>query len=254
MYDIDATTYRSQAYSRRVRFLVFHYTALNFNGSVNALAKGSEVSAHYLLPTPTDPSYRRAGFDKVRIFNLVDEHERAWHAGVSAWGGRNNLNDTAIGIELVNEASMSDGQFNFVPYHPEQLAALVQLSQDILRRYPDITPTHVLGHSDISIGRKSDPGAAFPWHSLHQAGIGAWYEEATKARYLEQLAGNMPEPAVLVEKLRAYGYHVPDQPDARYVRSLLRAFQLHFRPADHRGMADAETVAILYALVERYNA
>lgn len=170
----------------------------------------------------------------------------------SAWGGRSNLNDTAIGIELVNEASVSDGQFDFVPYHPEQLAALEQLSQDILRRYPDITPTHVLGHSDISIGRKSDPGAAFPWHSLHQAGIGAWYEEATKARYLEQLAGRMPEPAVLVEKLRAYGYHVPDQPDARYVRSLLRAFQLHFRPSDYRGMADAETVAILYALVERY--
>lgn len=252
MYDVDFTTYRSKAFNRRVRFLVFHYTAINFNGSVNALAKGSQVSAHYLLPTPADPSYQRAGFDRVRIFNLVDESERAWHSGVSAWGGRSNLNDTAIGIELVNEASVSNGQFTFPEYHPEQIAALIQLSRDILQRYPDIAPTHVLGHSDIAIGRKSDPGAAFPWHALHEAGIGAWYDDATKAQFQAQFASDMPKPEDIQAKLRTYGYSVPNQPSGSYMRSLLRAFQLHFRPGDHRGVVDAETVAILYALVQRY--
>lgn len=254
MYEIDSTTYRSSAFNRRVRFLVLHYTAAHFQSSVNALAKGDQVSAHYLIPSPADPTYPRAGFDKTRIFSLVDEHERAWHAGSSAWGVRTNLNDTAIGIELVNQASVSNGQFNFPDYHPEQVAALIQLCQDILRRYPDITPAHVLGHSDISIGRKSDPGAAFPWQQLHEAGIGAWYDDAVKAQYQAQFARQMPTQAELLEKLRAYGYSVPAQPDAGYVRSLLRAFQLHFRASDYRGEMDAETAAIAFALVQRYNA
>ncbi|MGE7993386.1 N-acetylmuramoyl-L-alanine amidase [Pseudomonas sp. NPDC089554] len=254
MYPIDSTTYRSKAFNRRVRFLVLHYTAANFQSSVNALARGDQVSAHYLIPSPTDPSYTRAGFDKTRIFSLVDENERAWHSGSSAWGVRTGLNDTAIGIELVNQASVSNGQFNFPDYHPEQIAALVQVCQDILQRYPDITPTHVLGHSDISIGRKSDPGAAFPWQQLHEAGIGAWYDDTVKAQYQAQFTRQMPTQAELLEKLRTYGYSVPAQPDARSVQSLLRAFQLHFRPANYRGVADAETAAILFALVQRYNA
>lgn len=255
MYDIDTTTYRSRAFNQRnqrIRFLVFHYTAVNFNGSVNALAKGDQVSAHYLLPTPDDPSYRRAGFDKVRIFNLVDEQARAWHAGVSAWAGVNNLNSAAIGIELVNEAAVNNGQFSFPAYPPEQVAALVQISRDILGRYPEITPTQVLGHSDIAIGRKSDPGAAFPWHSLHQAGIGAWYDDDLKAQYQAQFAQQLPGLPEIFDKLRTYGYSVPAQPNAAYVQRLLRAFQLHFRPADYRGRLDAETAAILYALVQRY--
>ncbi|MFJ9991336.1 N-acetylmuramoyl-L-alanine amidase [Pseudomonas putida] len=253
MYEIDSTTYRSKAFNRRVRFLVLHYTAANFQSSVNALAKGDQVSAHYLIPSPADPSYQQAGFDKTRIFSLVDENERAWHSGSSEWGVRTSLNDTAIGIELVNQASVSNGHFTFQDYHPEQIAALVQVCQDILQRYPDITSTHVLGHSDISIGRKSDPGAAFPWQQLYEAGVGAWYDDAVKTQYQAQFTRQMPTQAELLEQLRTYGYSVPAQPDARFVQSLLRAFQLHFRPADYRGLADAETAAILYALVQRYS-
>ncbi|MFJ4347027.1 N-acetylmuramoyl-L-alanine amidase [Pseudomonas sp. NPDC089401] len=257
MYDIDATTYRSRAFDRRkqeIRFLVLHYTVVNFNGAVNSLVKGGEVSAHYLLPTPDDPSYRRAGFDKVRIFNLVDEHERAWHAGVSHWAGHNGLNHSAIGIELVNEASISNGQFNFPAYPPSQIEALIQVCQGILERYPAITPPHVLGHSDISIGRKSDPGAAFPWHALHQAGIGAWYDPALKAQLQARFSDGLPPPSEVFDKLRTYGYSVPPAPDKLFAQRLLRAFQLHFRADDHRGVLDAETAAIIYALVQRYKA
>ncbi|AZL75343.1 N-acetylmuramoyl-L-alanine amidase [Pseudomonas oryziphila] len=252
MYPIDAHTYRSKASNRRVRFLVLHYTAVNFNGSINALVNGTQVSAHYLVPDPSDPSFARAGFDAMRTFSLVDENERAWHAGVSGWAGRSNLNDTSIGIEIVNQASVSNGQLMFPPYHPQQVEALIQLCQAILQRYPDITPTQVVGHSDIAIGRKSDPGAAFPWQALHQAGIGAWYDEARKAHYQQRFAGCLPQLEVVLDKLRTYGYSFPTSPGPAQVRALLRAFQLHFRPGNFDGVLDAETAAIAFALVERY--
>ena len=255
MYDLDATTYRSTAFDARERsisFLVIHYTAAPFNASINALAKGRDVSAHYLVPTADDPTYRRAGFDKVRIFSLVDERQRAWHAGVSAWANESGLNHSAIGIELVNEASFSNGRFEFPAYSSEQIAALIQLCQAIIERYPAITPCRVLGHSDISIGRKSDPGAAFPWLQLHRAGIGAWYDEGLKADYHAQFSRQLPDPTAIFDKLRQYGYSVPAQPEPAFRQRLLRAFQLHFRPDDHRGALDAETAAILYALVDRY--
>jgi N-acetylmuramoyl-L-alanine amidase len=186
------------------------------------------------------------------VFQLVDERERAWHAGVSAWAERSGLNDSAVGIEVVNQASFNNGQFVFPAYHPQQVEALIELCQAILQRYPAITPTHVLGHSDVSIGRKSDPGAAFPWQALHQAGVGAWYEEARKQHYQQQFAQQMPAQGEVLEQLRRYGYSVPAAPDTAFVRALLRAFQLHFRPADHTGRLDSETAAILYALVDRY--
>ncbi|WP_321150908.1 N-acetylmuramoyl-L-alanine amidase [Aeromonas jandaei] len=113
MYQIDHRTYRSvKGYNRRVRFLVIHYTAIDFKASVTALT-GTSASAHYLVPDPSDKAYLEAGYKEMRIFNLVDEIERAWHAGVSSWGGRNNLNDTSIGIEMVNLAKDNNGKFFF---------------------------------------------------------------------------------------------------------------------------------------------
>lgn len=158
MYLIDYNSYRSvKGFSRRVRFLVMHYTAIDFKASVTALT-GSSVSTHYLIPDPSEKTYIDAGFKDMRIFNLVDENERAWHAGVSSWSGRSNLNDTAIGIETVNLATENNNIFIFPPYNPEQIEAIKALATNILQRYPDITPTNVVGHSDIAPGRKSDPG------------------------------------------------------------------------------------------------
>ena len=142
----------TQSSNSRVRFLIFHYTAGNFSSSVNALT-GPNVSAHYLVPDITDPSYLNEGFTEQEVFNLVDESHRAWHAGVSQWGNRGNLNDTSIGVEVVNLATDDNGEFTFPPYHPEQIAAVEELALNILKRYPDITPTQVLGHSDITVGR-----------------------------------------------------------------------------------------------------
>lgn len=252
MYQIDYNSYRSvKGYNRRVRFLVMHYTAIDFKSSITALT-GPSVSAHYLVPDPSEKSYNEAGFTEMRIFNLVDENERAWHAGVSSWAGRSNLNDTAIGIETVNLASDNNGVFIFPPYHPVQIDAIKELATNILQRYPDITPTNVVGHSDISPGRKSDPGAAFPWKELYDAGIGAWYEITTMQQYLMHFNTSIPSKSDIIAKLRKYGYDVSEAGTENGYKNLIRAFQLHFRQNNYDGIADAETAAILYALVDKY--
>lgn len=251
---IDYNTYRAvRNFNSRVRCIVMHYTAADFKTSVNLLTQGA-VSAHYLVPDPTDRSYRETGNREVKIFNLVDEKERAWHAGVSGWRGRNNLNDTSIGIEIVNQAK-DDGKGNFIfpPFNPQQISAVKELAANIIQRYPDISPVNVVGHSDISLGRKSDPGAAFPWQQLFKAGIGAWYDENTKAEYMEQFSKQLPATKDIVAKMKTYGYDVSESTRGKDLKSVVRAFQLHFRPADYSGEIDVETAAILYALVEKYS-
>ena len=252
MYQIDFNSFRSvKGFNRRVRFLVLHYTALDFKASVAALT-GASVSAHYLVPDPSEQTYIDAGFTDMRIFNQVDENERAWHAGVSSWAGRSNLNDTAIGIEIVNLATETGGEFIFPPYHPEQIEAIKQLAANIVQRYPDISPVNVVAHSDIAPGRKSDPGAAFPWKALYDAGVGAWYEEETMQRYLAQFSQPLPAQTELIERLNTYGYDTANAASEKGFQELIRAFQLHFRPENYDGVVDAETAAILYALVEKY--
>lgn len=251
-YEIDYNSFYSvKSSNKRVRFLVLHYTATNFSESVKSLT-GPYVSAHYLIPDETDPTYHDAGFQQLRIFRLVEENERAWHAGVSSWRGRTNLNDSSIGIEIVNQATDNNGSFIFPPFTAHQIEALKQLALNILQRYPDITPVNVIGHSDIAPGRKSDPGASFPWQQLYKEGIGAWYDHKTKQKYLHQFKCHLPAKAEIVSGLEKYGYDVSGaNNDAGYTQ-LIRAFQLHFRPENYDGQPDRETIAILYALNEKY--
>ncbi|EGR4143501.1 N-acetylmuramoyl-L-alanine amidase [Vibrio cholerae] len=252
MFNIDYNSYRSiSGFNQRTRFLIFHYTALNFSESVKALTSNA-VSAHYLIPDPTDATYIDSGFKDLRIFNLVNENDRAWHTGVSAWSGRSNLNDTSLGIELVNQARDDNGIITFLPYHPQQIAALKLLAINILQRYPDISPTNIIGHSDVSPGRKSDPGALFPWKELHLSGVGAWYDEESKIKYCKQFKKNLPNKNDILEKLKTYGYDTTKAEDNQVYQQLIRSFQLHFRPENYSGNIDVETVAILYSLVDKY--
>jgi len=254
MYPIDYNKHRSiKGFNKRVRFLVMHYTAADFATSVKLLAGDGGVSAHYLVPDPTDQTYITTGFKDMRIFNLVDENERAWHAGVSSWGNRTNLNDSSIGIEIVNLATDNNGDFTFPPFNPIEIDAVKELALNILQRYPDISPTNVVGHSDIAPdGRKSDPGAAFPWKELYHAGIGAWYDKRTKFHYQCKFSCCMPTKTDLLGKLKRYGYNTSSATTDQGYKMLVRAFQLHFRQSNYDGIMDAETAAILYALIDKY--
>ena len=250
MYKIDSNSYRSNfTSSKRVRYVVLHYTALNFKDTLEIFVGGdAKASTHYLVPDPTDPTYKEAGHDGIKIFNLVDENDRAWHAGVSYWKGVEGLNDTSIGIEMVNLATEVDGVFTFPPYNENQIKAVESLLKNILQRYPRVHPTNIVAHSDIAPDRKSDPGPKFPWKELYKLGIGAWYDEDTKDIYVDKFTQEMPPINEILETFSTYGYDVSVDFDL-----LVRAFQMHFRPSKYDGVPDVETIAILYALVEKYH-
>ncbi|AZE74159.1 N-acetylmuramoyl-L-alanine amidase [Pseudomonas synxantha] len=232
-----------------VRQVILHYTTGTFASALSTLTQGG-VSAHYLLPDPDEPSYRAAGYEELRVFRLVDEDKRAWHAGVSHWDGRDNLNSGSIGIEIVNLARDDKGVFSFPAYPRAQVDMLIALIRDILGRYPQIAPTDILGHADVAYWRKSDPGPRFPWCRLHEAGLGAWFDEATRAMYQRRFSVRLP-PEVEVERaFQRYGYKPARNRRAFELRT--RAFQMHFRAQDYRGLLDAQTCAILYALNEKY--
>lgn len=232
-----------------VRQVVLHYTAAPFASSLRTLTHDG-VSAHYLLPDPNEPDYRAAGYDELRVFRLVDEDKRAWHAGFSHWECRDNLNSRAISIEIVNLARDDGDVFTFPAYAEEQIDVLIALLRDILGRYPHIGPTDVLGHSDVAYWRKSDPGPRLPWRRLYEAGVGAWFDETTRAMYERRFCLGLP-PEVEVERaFQRFGYKPAWNRQAFEQRT--RAFQMHFRPRDYCGFLDSETCAVLYALNERY--
>lgn len=240
---------QAQGADQRVRFLVIHYTAEDFHNALNTLTD-EHVSAHYLIPAR--PPVENG---KPVAWQLVPESLRAWHAGASGWRGRTNLNDTSIGIELENKGYSRHllGK-HFYPFPPAQIDLLADLSQQIIQRY-QIEPRNVVGHSDIAPLRKDDPGPLFPWHELAKRGIGAW-PDAQRVR--DNLAGRDPHQAVdkadLLAKLQQYGYPVTPEMNPAQQRRVIAAFQMHFRPADYRGEADAESDAIISALLEQYPA
>lgn len=243
------TLHQAQGADQRIRFLVMHYTAEDFHSSLKTLTD-EHVSAHYLLPA--HPPLVQG---KPVAFQLVPEALRAWHAGVSTWRGRTNLNDTSIGIEIVNRGFNHTLLFtHWQPYTPQQIALLIPLSRDIIQRY-GIQPTDVVGHSDIAPQRKQDPGPLFPWRQLAQAGIGAWPDEQQVQKLLAGRDRRATVPlAPLIEKLARYGYGIDAQWDVRQQKNVVAAFQMHFRPSDYRGEPDAETEAIVDALLLKYGA
>ncbi|RKR07226.1 N-acetyl-anhydromuramyl-L-alanine amidase AmpD [Kushneria sinocarnis] len=236
----------ARAFNERVRFLILHYTDGDDASALRALT-GPEVSVHYLvLARPA----RWAG--EPVVLQLLDERRRAWHAGVSQWGDRRHLNDTSIGIEIVNAGyrDTPHGRLWF-PFAEDQIELVSRLARDIVQRY-DIDPTHVLAHGDVAPGRKVDPGPFFPWRQLHEAGVGAWPRPADVTRWVHRFHRQPPDIGQLHRALAAWGYAVPDAPDAGALRPVVRAFQLHFRPTDTDGVIDTETAARLFALIERY--
>lgn len=110
------------------------------------------VSAHFFV--------RRDG----RVIQFVDAGQRAWHAGVSHWRGRDNCNDRSIGIEI---EGLEGRTFAAVQYR-----ALARLLRDVVSRHPIVD---IVGHEHVAPGRKRDPGARFDWLRLARAlrGCGA---------------------------------------------------------------------------------
>jgi N-acetyl-anhydromuramyl-L-alanine amidase AmpD len=254
----------SENHNSRIQYLVIHFTSENFAESLRLLTRRTDnpVSVHYLVPEPGDDTYDRPS---LRIHRLVPESRRAWHAGRSFWAGADALNDTSVGIEIVNQSACVDNDpetesptpedqtCRFLDYPEEQLALVIELAQDILERNPEIDPVDVIGHGDIAAGRRVDPGPHFPWKRLYANGIGAWYDDETVAMYREQFDQEAPDLASIQAALGKYGYLIEETgKNDTQTRFVMRSFQMHFRPSDASGEIDAETAAILFALNDKY--
>lgn len=233
------TRYTAKGQDSRALFLILHFTDEGLADSLRILTE-QQVSAHYLLSDESPP----------RIYRLVDESRRAWHAGDSFWKGHAMLNASSIGIEIVNPGLVPgpDGGKVFAPYPPAQIDELVRLVKDIVARH-QILPARILGHSDIAPQRKIDPGAAFPWKRLADEGLIPWPDAQRVAAQKVSYEAQLPDVAWFQQALAMHGFKVTATGvlDAA-TRRVIAAFQMKYRPARYDGEPDAETAALLHVL------
>lgn len=200
----------------RPDMVVIHYTAMT--SAIAARDRlcdpAAEVSAHYVL------------CEKGRIWQLVDETARAWHAGAGQWGRTDDVNSRSIGIELANSGTQ--------PFSEPQMTALEALLADILARW-NIPPHRVIGHADMAIGRKIDPGPRFDWKRLARRGLSVWP--------VPQAGGDFHTDAA------RFGYARP----ADGAQALLDTFRDRFRPGATGALSAADT-ALMADLAARWPA
>ncbi|MBM3618579.1 MAG: N-acetylmuramoyl-L-alanine amidase [Alphaproteobacteria bacterium] len=218
--------------------LVIHFTGMRT--AEEALERltdpASKVSAHYTID------------EDGTVYSHVAESERAWHAGVSHWRGRDGVNAFSIGIELVNPGT----EFGYRAFPKSQMVALAELAQGILSRHA-IPARNVVGHSDVAPTRKDDPGHLFDWPWLAQQGIGLWpdfpYRSISNINLLR--LGDVGERvASLQRRLQDYGYKLPQSSEfCAETHAAAVAFQLHFRPQEFSGIWDGDADARLDELL-----
>jgi N-acetylmuramoyl-L-alanine amidase len=227
------TRYHAVSQNSRVQFIILHFTGETFADSLHILTK-EDVSSHYLV-----------GEDPPTIYRLVDEDQRAWHAGKSYWQGQTALNSASIGIEIVNLGDHDHPGGPFAPYAPEQIDRVVDLVRDVQRRH-QVRPDRILGHSDIQPQTKTDPGPMFPWRRLADEGLIPWPDANAVALRLTVYKSALPDVAWFQQKLSQFGFDVPQngQLDPA-TRNVIAAFQMKYRPLRYDGEPDAETAALL---------
>ncbi|NNC48109.1 MAG: N-acetylmuramoyl-L-alanine amidase [Sphingomonas sp.] len=204
-----------------VSMIVLHYTGMESAGAAldRLTSPDAQVSAHYCID------------EDGTTYRLVEERQRAWHAGKSYWRGVTDINSASVGIELVNPGH----EFGYREFPDEQIAALLPLLADIKDRH-GITRGNVVGHSDVAPARKEDPGELFPW-----------WELAKRRLALPSPTKDLMDPfwtdAGFMLALERFGYDVTDPEKA------VIAFQRRFRPDMIDGIVDGECRAKLLALL-----
>ena len=224
--------------AEQIDILVLHYTGMQ--SAAAALDRmrdpAIKVSTHWCID------------EDGQIYRLVPETMRAWHAGLSYWRQRQLVNDTSIGVELVNPGH----EFGYRPFPRAQMDALIALAGDILSRH-EIPAANVVGHSDIAPLRKQDPGELFDWARLARHGIGVWPQPTGEPEPRAAALGagtSGPDVRALQESLFDFGYGlVVDGQYGEESEAIVRAFQRHFRQARVDGVADGATRAILRYLL-----
>jgi len=215
--------------------IILHYTGMQTGEGALARLRdpAAKVSAHYLVE------------EDGRVFALVAEERRAWHAGVSFWKGATDINARSVGIEIVNPGH----EWGYRAFPEPQVASVIALLGDIRSRWA-IPDGFILGHSDVAPERKEDPGELFPWHELHAAGHGLWADPVTAPG--EPLSEGDEGVGVfaLQAALTRLGYD--SAPSGQYdakTAKIVTAFQRHWAPHRIDGVADGPTRARLMAVL-----
>ncbi|MDG2406212.1 MAG: N-acetylmuramoyl-L-alanine amidase [Paracoccaceae bacterium] len=178
------------------KLIVLHYTAMSSAEAalVRLCDPMYQVSAHYLIS------------EYGVIWQLVEDCQRAWHAGVGCWGDIDDVNSYSIGIELANCGDH--------PFAEAQICALEDLLRALMGRW-SLPAAAVIAHSDLAIGRKVDPGPRFDWQRLARQDLSVWPMPTTGGDFFANLA--------------AFGYRLTGT-DYAAKAALLQAFRLRFRP------------------------
>ena len=173
----------------------------------------AQVSAHYVIS------------ETGTIWQLVDEADRAWHAGAGQWGQVDDMNSRSIGIEICNTGAQ--------PFSEPQMTALEGLMAGIMQRW-SIAPEKVVGHSDMAPGRKIDPGRRFDWKRLALQNLAIWPSD-------DDIGGDFFQSAA------AFGYKVTkDNHD-----DVLHSFRMRFRPFAEGPLED-EDRRVMAALAAQF--
>lgn len=212
-------------------YLVVHYTQITPLNKVLSHFQhpNNKVSCHYIIDA-----------DGTCV-EMIPHALTAWHAGKSAWREHTHLNQTSIGIELVYTPYHRGAPFQ--PFPAAQMATLIQLLKHLCQQY-NLPPTAIIGHSDIAVGRKKDPGPSFPWSVLRQKGLGLSSALCTQDE--DQAFFAAPPPSY--EQVRAWLWQIGYRFAPWQLPDALWAFQSHFRAPWPSGTLDALTAARLYAL------
>jgi len=237
-YRLDESL-KASGKNSRIDIIVLHYTASTKPSALLTLTN-REVSAHYVVSDDSKPV----------VYKLVDENLSAWHAGDSSWYGRTFVNPRSIGIEIVHPGWARNSGGDVGPLFPAaQIDAVITLTREVAKRH-GVAPENIVGHSDVAPLRKQDPGPAFPWKKLAQAGVGRWFDEAAAAKYqAEYVRYGPPDAGWFQKQLKRVGYSVPESNyfDANTLHTIA-AFQMHYRPELVNSKPDAQTAARLRAL------
>jgi len=228
--------------SKQIKFIIFHYTGMkNESDALSRLTDiQSEVSCHYLIK------------NNGVIVKIVPDLYIAWHAGKSSWKNYKSLNQNSIGIEITNPGHEHD----YKKFKKKQIISLLKLTKLLIKKYK-INPKNILGHSDIAVQRKKDPGEKFPWEHLSKNKIGIWHrlnkQVLTKNRKLKT---NKEEVNFFFNNLLKIGYSKKNRRDinkAIYLRKLAKTFQRRFRQELVDGKIDQECLLISKNLIKAYN-
>ena len=232
-YSPNFTTYKRS--NNNIKYLIYHY--IDMNSESKAISRltnvRSKVSCHYFI--------KRNG----SIILMVPELYEAWHAGKSHWKQDKSLNRKSIGIEISNKGH----EFGYQKFSKRQIRSLIKLSKILLKKYK-IKKTKILGHSDIAVDRKKDPGEKFPWEYLSKNKIGVWHN--INENVLKKMRNNKiskAEENIFYKSLLKFGYFFNVKVQSKK-KSLVKNFQRHFRQNLINGRVDQECLFIAKKLTK----